>query len=69
MRWLIQKPLLIKECIVIQRQKLESVKVVYTDGTTTKNIAIWDEGYNNEDRLLTEGPLQPIIKFLDETKD
>ena len=49
--------------------KLESVKVVYTDGTTTKNIAIWDEGYNNEDRLLTEGPLQPIIKFLDETKD
>ena len=45
------------------------MKVIYTDGTTTKNIAIWDEGYNNEDRLLTEGPLQPIIKFLDETKD
>jgi hypothetical protein len=43
---------------------LEDVIILYKDGSTTNNIAVWDDMYQDI-RLYEEGPLEPIVKQLE----
>ena len=44
---------------------LNSVKIKYTDGSTSNKAAIFDNGYLGNNHLLSDGPLSPYIKYLD----
>lgn len=47
---------------------LHSVKIKYTDGTSSTKVAIFDNGYMNNETLLDNGPLSPLTKILDKNK-
>lgn len=54
--------------------RLHSARVKYTDGSSSSNIAIFDNGYSSKESLYNDGPLSPIVKYLshinkDETQD
>ena len=44
---------------------LHSVKIKYTDGSISNKVAIFDNGYLGNNRLLFDGPLSPYIKYVD----
>ena len=44
---------------------LHSVKIKYTDGSTSNKVAIFDNGYLENNRLMFDGPLSPYINYLD----
>lgn len=48
--------------------KLHSARIKYTDGSTSNKIAVFSEGYSNDETLLNSGPLAPVIKFLNATR-
>ncbi len=43
---------------------LHSAKIIYADGSSSSKIAIFDNGYNNSDNLLVDGPLSPVIRYV-----
>lgn len=45
--------------------RLHSAKIRYTDGSISTKVAVFDNGYNGKKRLLDDGPLSPITKYLD----
>lgn len=47
---------------------LHSVKIKYTDGTSSTKVAIFDNGYMNNESLLDNGPLSPLTRILDKNK-
>ena len=48
--------------------RLHSAKIKYTDGSTSSNIAIFYNGYSGKETLLNDGPLSPIVKYLNHIK-
>ena len=48
--------------------KLHSVRIKYTDGSSSSNIAIFNNGYSGKETLLNDGPLSPIVKYLNHIK-
>lgn len=44
--------------------RLHSARLKYTDGSSSTNIAIFDNGYSGKEHLLNDGPLSPIVKYL-----
>ncbi len=45
--------------------RLHSAKIKYTDGSTSTRIAVFNNGYNGKQRLFNDGPLSPIVKYMD----
>lgn len=45
--------------------RLHSAKIKYTDGSTSTKVAVFDNGYDGKYRLLDDGPLSPITKYID----
>lgn len=45
--------------------RLHSAKIKYTDGSTSTKVAVFDNGYDGKHRLLDDGPLSPITKYID----
>lgn len=44
--------------------RLHSVKIRYTDGSTSTKIAVFDNGYDGKQSLFSDGPLSPIVKYM-----
>ena len=47
---------------------LHSVKIKYADGSSSTKVAIFDKGYLGSDRLFFDGPLSPLLKYLQQVK-
>lgn len=47
---------------------LNSVKIKYNDGTSSTKVAIFDNGYTGNENLIMNGPLNPLVKILDNYK-
>lgn len=48
--------------------KLHSVKIKYTDGTSSNKVAIFDKGYLHNDKITSDGPLAPFVNILNKEK-
>lgn len=48
--------------------KLHNLKIKYNDGTSTTKAALFDNGFMGKDRLMYDGPLSPIIRYLEYVK-
>ena len=44
--------------------RLHSAKIVYTDGSTSNKIAVFNGGYTGDKSLYFDGPLSPITKYM-----
>lgn len=44
--------------------RLHSAKIVYTDGSTSNKIAVFNGGYIGDKSLYFDGPLSPITKYM-----
>lgn len=49
--------------------KIESIHIVYSDGTTSNTAALFDKGNNNQYRLLHDGPIAPLIQYQEKEAD
>lgn len=48
---------------------IESIHIVYSDGTTANTAALFDKGYNHQYNLLHDGPLAPLIQYQEKEVD
>lgn len=44
---------------------IESVKIKYTDGTSSTKAALFDNGLSKQYDLYNDGPLAPLSKYSD----
>lgn len=44
--------------------RLHSAKIKYSDGSTSTKIAVFNNGYNGKQSLFNDGPLSPIVKYI-----
>lgn len=44
--------------------RLHSAKIKYSDGSTSTKIAVFDNGYDGKQSLFNDGPLSPLVKYL-----
>ena len=52
-----------------ESMKLNKVFIKYEDGTTSSKVAIFDKGYLNKDKLEKDGPLKPLIEYMDKYRE